>query len=140
MPRLIPPRPGNGWRPSDSRHRPGSVPVLDVAEDTHGLVGDEHDAALDPDDDTQLLTGALVLIDCEAYLDGSQPGPMPVHVGASTLHEAATEVIGAHSQLASEMPAWVASTDPALADVLAEHYTITGYSECEAVAMDEVPS
>lgn len=136
MPRLIPPRPGNGWRPSDSRHGPGSVPVLDVAENTHGLVGDEHDAALDPDDDTQLVT-ALVLLDCPACLDGSPGGTMPVRVGGSTLFGAATEVIGAHLQLASEMPEWVASTDAALADVLAEHYTIDGYSECEAVAMED---
>jgi hypothetical protein len=140
MPRLIPPRFGNGWRPSSTRHKNGSVPVLDVADDSHELVGAEHDAALDPDDDTQLLTGALVLLDCEAYNDGSRPGPMRVHVGGSTLHEAATEVIGAHMQLASEMPAWVAATDAALAEVLAEHYTIKGYSECEAVAMDEVPT
>lgn len=140
MPRLIPPRFGNGKRPSDPAHGPGSVPVLDVGDDTHELVGVEHDAALDPDDDASLLTGALVLLDCEAYTDGSEPGPMRVHVGSSTLHEAATEVVTAHMQLASEMPAWVASTDPALADVLAEHYTIDGYSECEAVAMDEVPT
>lgn len=140
MPRLIPPRFGNGTRPTDPAHAPGTVPVLDVDDDMHELVGSEHEAALDPDDDTALLTGALVLIDCEAYNDGSEPGPMRVHVGGSTLHEAATEVIGAHMQLASEMPAWVASTDAALADVLAEHYTIKGYSECEAVAMDEVPT
>jgi hypothetical protein len=140
MPRLIPPRFGNGARPSDPRHGPGTVPVLDVDDDTHELVGAEHDAALDPDRDTGLLTGALVLLDCSAYSDGSQPGPMRVHVGGSTLHEAATEVITAHAQLASEMPVWVASTDPALADVLAEHYTIDGYSGCEAIAMDEVPT
>lgn len=137
MPRLIPLRFGNGWRPNDTRHGNGSVPVLDVAEDTHGLVADEHAAALDPAADTQLVT-ALVLLDCPACLDGSPGGTMPVRVGGSTLFGAATEVIGAHAQLASEMPEWVASTDSALADVLAEHYTVPGYSECEAVAMEDV--
>jgi hypothetical protein len=152
MPRLIPPQYGNGKRPSDPLFqlatpdgRPGpnmgtAVVVLDVSDDTHELVGATHDAALDPTDDTTLLTGTRVLVDCPRYVDGSRPGPMPCGIGGSTLHEAATEVIGAHAQLASEMPAWVASTSDVLANVLAEHFTVDGYSTCTVIPMEEVPS
>ena len=141
MPRLIPPELGNGKRPSaPSFMRSGAesaVPVLDVSDRTHELVGALHDAALDPQDDTQLLTGTVVQIDNQRPRDGSRPGPITCHVGASTLHEAATEVVTIVAQLALDMPEWVASTSNGLADVLAEHYTVDGYSTCEAISMDE---
>jgi hypothetical protein len=140
MPRLIPPNLGNGWRPSDPHHEPGTVPVLDIDDDTHDLVGLEHDAALDPDDDTELLLGAIVFLDCPKFIDGSRPGPMQCGIGGSTLFEAATEIVAGHAQLASEMPAWVASTNDDLARVIAEHYTLDGYSECSVIPMDEVPT
>jgi len=140
MPRLIPPRLSNGWRPDSERNGPGTVPVLDVVDDTHETVGIAHDAALDPDDEMELLTGTIVMVDCPEFLDGSRPGPMTCYIGGSTLHEAATEVIGAHSQLASEMPEWVASTSDELAEILAEHYTVDGYSTCTVIPMNEVVS
>lgn len=136
MPRLIPPELGNGRRPSDPSRSTGSVPTLDVADDTHALVADAHTAALDPDDDTTLLTGAVVLIDNPRSVDSAR-GPVTVHVGGSTLFEAATEVIGAFSQLGLDMPCWVACTDDELADVLAEHYTVKGYSSCKVIPMEE---
>lgn len=143
MPRLIPPELGNGKRPSDPEFqdsgRDTAVPVLDVSEDTHELVGAAHDAALDPEDDTQLLTGAVVMLDNSRPADGSA-GHVIVHIGASTLHEATTEVIGALPQLARDMPEWVASSDGELADVLAEHYTVAGYSTCKVIQMREVPA
>lgn len=145
MPRLIPPELGNGKRPSDPAFQRSAsptdplVPVLDVCDDTHELVGEVHAAALDPDDDTRLLTGALVRIDNPRAVDGSV-GPISMVIGASTLHEAATEAIGAYSRLALDMPEWVASTDEHLAAVLAEHFTVKGYSTCKAIAMQEVPS
>lgn len=138
MPRLIPPQFGNGWRPGDSFHRPGTVAVLDVSDETHDLVAKMHDAALDSDDDAELLTGTIVMIDCPRFVDGSKPGPMTCHVGASTLHEAATEVVTAHAQLASEMPSWVAATDEQLAEVVAEHFTVDGYSSCKVIAMNKI--
>ncbi len=144
MPRLIPPELGNGKRPSDPSFEPSgrdtAVPVLDVCEDTHEVVGCLHGQALDPGDDTGLLTGAAVLIDNQRPADGSRPGPITAHVGASTLHEAATEVVTCVAQLARDMPQWVAATDDALAAVLAEHFTVEGYSTCKHIAMDEVPS
>lgn len=143
MPRLIPPELGNGKRPSDQAFEPSNnenaVPVLDVCEDTHELVGERHDAALDPDDDTQLLLGALVYLDNPRPASGSA-GHVIVHIGGSTLHEAATEVIGALPSLARDMPQWVASSDTELAAVLAEHYTLKGYSTCRAIPIEEVPS
>lgn len=151
MPRaLIPLKFGNGRRPSDPQFvratAPGlpgpnadtAVPVLDVADDTHDPVGAMHDAALDPDDDAQLLTGAVVLVDNQSPLDGSRPGPITIHVGASTLHEAATEAVTCVAQLALDMPEWVAATDDTLAAVLAEHYTVAGYSTCERRDLSEV--
>jgi hypothetical protein len=145
MPRLIPPELGNGKRPSDpafERSGPTGplVPVLAVSDDTHELVGALHDAALDPEDDTQLLTGALVLIDNERPRDGSRPGPIRCGIGASTLHEAATEVVNVVSELALDMPQWIASTSSELAGVVAEHFTVDGYSSCKAIDMSEVPS
>lgn len=140
MPRLIPPQFGNGWRPGDSFHGPGTVAVLDISDETHDLVAQAHEAAQDHDDETGLLTGTIVMIDCPRFIDGSRPGPMTCHVGASTLHEAATEVITAHVQLANEMPTWAASTNEELAQVVAEHFTVDGYSTCTVIPMDEVQS
>jgi hypothetical protein len=140
MPRLIPPQYANGRRPGDPMHSSGTVAVLDVSDVTHDLVADEHEAALDPDDETGLLTGTIVMVDCPRYTDGSRPGPMTCGIGGSTLHEAATEVLNVHAQLASEMPTWIASTDDHLASVLAEHFTVEGYSTCTVIPIDEVPS
>ena len=137
MARLISTAFGNGWRPDSERHAPGSVPVLDVAEDTHALVADAHEAALDPDDDATMLDGARVLLDNPRPVDGSV-GPVMCVVGGSTLYEAATEVIGAFAQLGLDMPGWVASTDDELAQVLAEHYTVSGYSTCDVMPIEEV--
>lgn len=144
MPELNLPKLGNGKRPSDPDYGPGSVPVLDVSEDTHALVGDAHYAALDPEDDAQLLTGAVVILDNPRPAEGSA-GNVVVHIGGSTLHEAATEVLGLLPALAMNTPTWVASTDSTLAAVLAEHFTndviengkIVRYT-CEAVPMEEV--
>lgn len=134
MPRLIPPELGNGKRPSDPAFVGNSgqtaVPVLDVNDETHEFVGEQHDLG-------ELLTGAVVLIDNPRPTDASV-GPITVHVGGSTLHEAATEVIGALPSLARDMPGWVASTDAGLAAVLAEHYTIKGYSTCKLKSMEDV--
>jgi hypothetical protein len=144
MPRLIPPERGNGKRPSDPRFEPApessvtGVVVLDVSEDTHELVGVEHEAALDPDSPTQLLTGAIVQIDNQRPIDSDIPGPVTVRVGGSTLHEAATEVIGCYANLARDMPEWVASSDAQLAAVVAEHFTVPGYSICKVIDMSEV--
>lgn len=146
MPRLIPPEFGNGKRPTDPRFEtaPASsvtgVVVLDLSEDTHELVGQVHAAALDPDDSTQLLTGTVVQIDNQRPIDSDIPGPVTVHVGGSTLHEAATEVIGCYANLARNMPTWVASTDPQLASVVAEHFTVAGYNACQVIDMSEVPA
>lgn len=141
MPRLIPPELGNGKRPSDPAFEPSgrdtAVPVLDVSDDTHELVGAVHAAALDPDDDTGLLTGTVVRIDNPRPVDGSPAGPITAYVGASTLHEAATEVVTVVAALGRDMPSWVASTDAGLADVLAEHYSVKGYSSCKAIPMEE---
>ena len=140
MPRLIPPELGNGKRPSDPLHGPGSVVVLDVSEDTHELVGRTHDAALDPDDDTTLLTGAVVIFGNPRPVDSEVPGPGTINIGASTLHEAATEAVYCISVLARDMPDWVASTSPELAQVIAEHFTIEDYSTCKAIDMREARS
>lgn len=141
MPRLIPPELGNGKRPSDPAHSRGgpndSVPILDVSEDAHALVGDAHDAALDPSDDTELLMGVVWFADNENPRDGSTPGPMRGGTSGATLHGAATEVIGAIAQLAGDMPRWVAASDDDLAAVVAEHYTVKGYSSCRVVSLNE---
>ncbi len=149
MPRLIPPEMGNGKRPGDPAFlratAPGTpgpnsdtaIPVLDVSDDTHELVGATHDAALDPDDETGLLLGALVLVDNAKPADGSEPGPIRIHVGASTLHEAATEAVTCIAALAGDMPEWVACTDEDLGAVLAEHFTVDGYSACKVIPMEE---
>lgn len=144
MPRLIPPELGNGKRPSSPAHSRGGpndlVPILDVTEGTHELVGARHDAALNPDDDVTLVTGAQVRIDNQRPIDGSRGGVTPCGVGGSTLHEAATEVITAFANVALDMPEWVACTDEDLAVVLAEHYTVKGYNKCRVIEMSEVPS
>ncbi len=140
MPRLIPPELGNGKRPSDPAHANGTVPVLDVSDEAHDLVGTLHDRALDPDDDTDLLAGAVVMVDNGRPADGSPAGPLTIHVGGSTLHEAATECVSCITELAGDMPEWVACTDDDLAAVLAEHFTVKGYSKCRAIAMGEVTS
>lgn len=140
MPRLIPPELGNGKRPSDPRYGPGSVVVLDVSDDTHALVGAVHDAALDPDDDTTLLTGTVVLFDNSRPVDSDHGGTSHIHIGASTLHEAATEAIYCVSAIARDMPTWVASTDEDLAAVIAEHFTVEDYSTCEVIDMSDVPA
>jgi hypothetical protein len=143
--RLIPAERGNGKRPTDPAFRrseePSAIPVLDVSAATHQLVGDRHAAALDPDDDTQLLTGAVLLLDNPAPRNNpGTPDRTIFRIGGSTLHEAATEVIGAFEDHASQMPAWVASTDGELAAVIAEHFTVNGYSECRLLELAEVPA
>jgi hypothetical protein len=145
MPRLIPPELGNGKRPSDPAFSSSSVetavPVLDVSEDTHELVGAVHDAALDPGDDTQLLTGAVAMLDNPRPVGAPDtPSHTVFVIGGSTLHEAATEVVGALGNHALDMPEWVACADPDLGAVLAEHYTVKGYSTCRLIDMSEVPS
>lgn len=143
MPRLIPPELGNGKRPSDplfaSSMLASAVPMLDVSDDTHDLVGQRHGEALDPDHETGLLLGAVVMLDNPRPVPGEQ-GHVIVHIAGSTLHEAATEVVRAFSVYALHMPEWVASTDAELADVLAEHFTVDGYSTCRVIDLSEVPS
>jgi hypothetical protein len=140
MPRLIPPIMGNGKRPSDPDHGPGTVPVLDVSDETHDLVGDLHDRALDPEDDEAgLLTGARVRID-NSSVANAPAGTADVTqyvIGGSTLHEAATEIIGTFGDHGNNMPSWVASTDSLLAEVLAEHFTLTGYNTCQVFDMGD---
>ncbi|MCA1572775.1 MAG: hypothetical protein LC798_21275 [Chloroflexi bacterium] len=144
MPRLISPAYGNGWRPSDERHSSGgpndSVVVLDLDDDTHDLVGERHDAALDPDDEETLLLGAVVIVDNPRPVNSDKPYRTMIHIGASTFHEAATEAVECVAQHARDMPDWVACTDEQLGAVVAEHYTIKGYHTCKPIAMDEVPT
>lgn len=144
MPRLIPPELGNGRRPGDPLHEtttsPTAVPILDVSEDTHELVGAMHAAALDPDDDTQLLTGAVVMFGNPRPVDSDNADTSTIHVGASTLHEAATECVTCIVQLARDMPDWIACTDEQLGAVVAEHFTIKGYSTCKQIDMSKVPA
>ncbi len=141
MPRLIPPELGNGTRPGVPKHGSGTVPVLDVSADTHDLVADQHAAALDPKEDAQVLLGVVLIIDNPRPRGAPDtPGRTVFSIGGSTLHEAATEVVGALAEHALDMPEWVASSDPDLADVIAEHYTIKGYSTCKVISLDEVPS
>lgn len=145
MARLIPAERGNGKRPSNPAFKrsdnPLAVPVLDVADDTHDLVGSKHDAALDPDDTTALLTGHVLIVDNPSPRNAPDTaGSTICRIGGSTLHEAATEVIGAFEQHALDMPTWVASTDPDLAGVVAEHFTVDGYSTCDVIDLSEVPA
>lgn len=127
MPRLIPPELGNG-----------TVPILDVAEGTNERVAAVHAAALDPNDETPLLTGTVVIVDNQRPVGAPDTPDRTVFViGGSTLQEAATEVIGALGQHALEMPRWVASTDAELADIVAEHYTVKGYSSCKVIPIEE---
>ena len=133
MPRLIPPTYGNGFRPLDPDHAPGTVVTLDVSEDTHELVSKAHAAALDPDDKTGLLTGHTLII-------GNRDDPLFVNVGGSTLHEAATEAIDCVTQQVPDMPPWVAGSDDALTEVVAEHFTVKGYHTCKYIGLDKVPS
>jgi hypothetical protein len=111
--------------------------VLDVSEKTHELVGDKHYAA-DSETGEGYLTGAVVQVDNKRPSDGSVGGPMTVHVGGSTLHEAATEVVECIANLAADMPEWVASSDGDLAKVVAEHFTLEGYSSCKVISLEEV--
>jgi hypothetical protein len=145
MARLIPAERGNGKRPSDPAFarsdQPSAIPVLDISDSTHELVGRRHAAALDPDNDAQLLTGTVVLLDNPAPRNSpGTPDRTIFRIGGSTLHEAATEVINAFEDHAAEMPAWVASTDADLAAVIAEHFTVDGYSECRVIDLEEVPA
>lgn len=115
--------------------------MLDVSDDTHELVGTEHEAALDPDNETALLIGAVLILDNpRPTATPTTPSQTMFHIGGSTMHEAATEVIGAFDAHASEMPTWVASTNEDLAEVVAEHYTLDGYSTCTVISMDEAAS
>ncbi len=116
------------------------VPVLDVSPDTHLSVADAHNRALDPDDKTELLTGTVVFVDnCKPVgVDKEAPGHTMFIIGASTLHQASTEVLAALGEHAKDMPKWVASTNDELADVLAEHHTIKGYHKCEVTPMSKV--
>lgn len=149
MPKLITTAMGNGRRPSDPLYEtsdnPTAVPVLDVGDETHELVGAEHDAALDPEDETPPLQGVVLFFDNASprspRADIAPGTPMHTRVviaGASTLHEAATEVIRCVFDQALDMPQWVASTDANLADVVAEHFTVAGYSTCEIRDISEV--
>lgn len=150
---------GNGVRPSDPRFEeasPGSdtaVPVLDVDDQAHELIGAEHESAIEAlqdGDASQLLTHAFLLFDNPSPKDGSAPGSATFGVGGSTLHEAATEAVQAVHQLANDCPTWVASSDGALAEVLAKHFTIllpatddkgkpimATYNRCEAIPLSE---
>ncbi len=141
MPRLIAPALGNGRRPSDPDHSAGApndtVPILDVSEETHELVGSVHDATLDPEDETQPLTRAVVILDNPHPVGAPGPSRTLFSIGASTLHEAVTEVIGVYPLDGLDMPQWVASDDENLARVIAEHFTVPGYSTCEVIPLEE---
>lgn len=127
MPRLIPPEIGDN-----------EVPVLDVAAETTALADERHDAALNPDDPTPLLTGQVVIVDNSDPRFSEGPSHMIVRVGGSTLREAATEVVNCVSEQAKQMPQWVASTDPELAEIVAEHFTVEGYSACDVRQMSDL--
>lgn len=118
------PRLGNGWRPDDSRHGPGSVPVLDISPEAHEIVGDAHYMG-----DT--LAGHVMQFDHDE-------GPATIHIGGSTLFEAATEAVICIAELGSWAPAWVASTNDSLAKIVAEHFTVEGDSNCKVIDLTDV--
>lgn len=161
--RLIPPDRGNGWRPSSPNFAPSNqtvagqgwdVAVLDVSEKTHELVAQRHAETLDDNHERQRFGApvfdkdgevvpqprTVVQLDCQEPLDSSAPGPVTVWVGHSTLHEAATEVIGAYANLSRVMPEWVAGSDKELVAVVAEHFTVEGYNDCKVIKLEDVPA
>lgn len=151
MPRLIKAERGNGFRPSDPRYVADEsrtdderrlLPVLDVSDETHERVGELHDAARDDENDAAWpILGQVLLIDNPRPIMPAgakqRRGAMEFRAALSTIHEAATEVIGAFEDQALDMPTWVASTAPELAEVIAEHFTIAGYNDCEVIDMDD---
>ena len=139
MPRLIPPMMGNGKRPTDPGYGVGDVPVLDISDGLHEMVGLRHDEALDPDVPVGLLTGTVLVLDNPRPVGApTVPDRTVFGIGASTLHEAATEVVGAFTDHGSGMPTWVFCADAELAEVIAEHFTVPGYNTCRVI--EELPS
>lgn len=100
------------------------VPILALNNSSQEYVDGEHQAALDPDNDTTLLIGEVV------YLHNKRPVGSPdtpdvtvFTIGGETLDEALKSVVGTFELHAHvEAPDWVASTNEDLARLLAEHY------------------
>jgi hypothetical protein len=123
-------RRGERWRAPLDRN---GVPQLAVADKTRALFQRHQEALLDEEQETELLTGHVVLMDIPEHAQHGGPDVAIITIGGSTLHEAATEVVGAYDgSLSARPPEWVASTREDLAKALAEHYG------CPAVPFSEV--
>lgn len=100
------------------------VPILALSHSSREFVDGKHEAALDPDNDTSLLTGAVVYVQNKRPVGAEDSPDVTVfHIGGETLDEALKSVVGAFDGFhGHDKPGWVASSDEDLARLLAEHY------------------
>jgi hypothetical protein len=108
------------------------VPILDRGDGQRIGISHAGRAVLAEADDG-LLLGESVGLHCPRLRATGEEGKVDFTIGASTLHEAATEVIGAfdfhHLDPPGESsdthypPEWVVSTHPELAQLLADYYS-----------------
>jgi hypothetical protein len=115
-----------------SRRTVNGVPILELHEDVVAKVARSVGALLDPEAETEYLTGAMAFMHTPRELGHGRPDVVVFRIGGSTLDEAAKECITAfEDSYSADPPTWVASTSDDLAEVLAEHYG------CPVKGMDE---
>ena len=115
-----------------SRRTVNGVPILELHEDVAAKVAEHVSALLDPEAETIYLTGAMAFMHTPRHVGTGNPDVVILHIGGSTLDEAAKECIVAfEDSFSADPPSWVASTNDDLAEVLAEHYG------CPVKGMDE---
>lgn len=107
-----------------SRYTANGVPILELRSDLAAKLSEHAHKAADPEQETEYITDAKVFLHNPAPQPGIvNDGSIFVNIGGETLDEAAKSVIGVFENVfGSQPPKWVASTNPELAEVIADHY------------------
>lgn len=100
------------------------VPELALSNSSAEFVDGKHQAALDPDNDEQLLTGTVVYVENKRPVGAADTPDVTMFViGGETLDEALKSIVGTFEDYhGHDNPSWVASSHEDLAKLLAEHY------------------
>lgn len=100
------------------------VPIMALSDSTKEFVAGVSAKQSDPEDDTPLLIGQVLVLENQRPVGAADTPDVTVFtIGAENLDEASKSVVGAYDGAhGHDKPEWVASSDADLANVVAEHY------------------
>lgn len=106
-----------------SRRTANDVPILELRDDLAQKVADSARNLVDEEAETEYLTGATVVLGNPEPQYGIDPSPVIFTIGGEVLDQASKSVVGLfESAFGHAAPTWVSSSNPDLAEVIADHY------------------